>query len=81
VRSPPPQNEHVIETHRVDKGPYDGDYSNTRVYNNRIVSDGAFVKIGIGIGSRPWGDGTGVGAYGGLACDKYTSSAALRRRL
>ena len=54
----------------VDSGPFDGDYTNTRVIGNRILVDGpALLKLGIGIGSRPWGEGEGVGAFGGFACD------------
>ncbi|MBW0465718.1 hypothetical protein O181_005433 [Austropuccinia psidii MF-1] len=38
----------------VDFGPYEGDYSNTKVIGNVIRSNGAFIKLGIGIGPLAW---------------------------
>lgn len=32
----------------VDAGVFDGDYTNTRVFGNRFISDGAYIKLGIG---------------------------------
>ncbi len=38
----------------VDFGPYDGDYTNTRVRRNVIDAAGAVIRIGLGMGHRVW---------------------------
>lgn len=38
----------------VDYGPYDGDYTNTRVRRNVIDAAGAVIRIGMGMGHRIW---------------------------
>jgi len=40
----------------VDFAPWNGNYRNTRVTNNRFRADGNAFKIGIAIGPAIWGD-------------------------
>lgn len=39
----------------VDYAPYDGNYTDTIVRNNIIESNGAVIRIGLGMGTRVWG--------------------------
>ena len=39
----------------VDFGPYEGDYTGTKVYDNVIDAAGAVIRIGLGMGGRVWG--------------------------
>ena len=38
----------------VDFGPYEGDYTGTKVYDNVIDAAGAVIRIGLGMGQRVW---------------------------
>lgn len=55
----------------VDYAPYDGNYTNTIVRNNIIESNGAVIRIGLGMGTRVWGclpeNTTKDTLYGGTA--------------
>jgi hypothetical protein len=43
----------------VDFAPWNGNYSGTVVRNNRIVADGGYIKVGIGMGPAVWGSSAG----------------------
>ncbi|KAH8915240.1 hypothetical protein BT69DRAFT_1356832 [Atractiella rhizophila] len=51
----------------VDPFPFEADYTNTRVLNNRIVTETSegYIKLGIGIGETCWGDNHNTRNYGG----------------
>lgn len=61
----------------VDAAPFDADYTNTRVIGNRIYSQGAYIKLGIGCGPLAWGDWEAVGAKGGFVEDNAILSGRL----
>lgn len=61
----------------VDAAPFDADYTNTRVIGNRIYSQGAYIKLGIGCGPLAWGEWEAVGAKGGFVEDNAILSGRL----
>ena len=38
----------------VDFAPYDGDYTNTHVHQNKIHAEGATIRVGLGMGQPIW---------------------------
>ncbi|EGG02858.1 uncharacterized protein MELLADRAFT_90664 [Melampsora larici-populina 98AG31] len=53
----------------VDAGPYEMDYTDTRVFGNIIKSEGAHIKLGIGIGPLAWAPGSEQRNFGGQVHD------------
>ncbi|KAH9821064.1 hypothetical protein DFH28DRAFT_1104341 [Melampsora americana] len=53
----------------VDAGPYEMDYTDTRVFGNIIKSEGAHIKLGIGIGPLAWAPGPEQHNFGGQVHD------------
>ncbi|KAG0146204.1 hypothetical protein CROQUDRAFT_657677 [Cronartium quercuum f. sp. fusiforme G11] len=53
----------------VDSGPYEMDYTRTRVFGNIIRSEAAHIKLGIGIGPLAWAPGEKLLNFGGEVHD------------
>lgn len=59
----------ISSTYWVDEGPYDCDYTDTKVFNNTIKSTRAHIKLGIGIGPLTWAPSWQKTTYGGKVYD------------
>ncbi|CAK9781012.1 hypothetical protein CC85DRAFT_269460 [Cutaneotrichosporon oleaginosum] len=57
----------------VDYEPWDGDYSGTRVHDNKIMAPSGFLKVGIVIGPSSWSDDTDTSVFGGTVVDNTFS--------